>query len=98
MDPQQLLQELCRRVGLDADGQADLLPLTERAAQAPPDERRRLLALVLEALLLRAGRGARAPEGERALEEGLLLAVARALHGWSPEGGPLDPGRTLDGA
>lgn len=98
MDPQQLLQELCRRVGLDANEHADLLPLTERAVKAPPDERQRLLGLILDALLLRSGRGARAPHSESALEQGLLLAVARALHGWSPDGGPLDPDRALDGA
>lgn len=97
MDPQELLQDLCRRHGLDPGEHADLLPLTERAAEAPLDERQRLLGLVFEALRLRASRAGRAPELERAIEEGLLLAVARALHGWSPEQGPLDPGLASGG-
>jgi hypothetical protein len=83
MDPQELLAGLCRRHGLDPQEQADLLPLAERAVLGPPEDREKLMVLLGEALRLRSDRSRRPRTAGRTLDEGLLLAVARALHGWA---------------
>lgn len=87
MDPRKWLERLCHRHGLSADQHADLLPLAEKAASGPPEARQGLLALIAEALALRAARGLAGGGGRATLDESLLLEVARALHGWLPAPG-----------
>ncbi len=84
MDPHQLLQELCRRHGLQAGEHRDLLPLAEKAAGQPEPVRDRLLELIGEALRLRAERELAPRRSFAGPEQELLVDVARALHGWGP--------------
>ena len=89
MDPHDLLAELCRRHGLERAEHIDLLPLAERAVVGPLEDRERLLVLLGEALALRARKERGVLPAAASVDEGLLLAVARALHGWAAEDGPL---------
>jgi hypothetical protein len=92
MSPQSLLRRLCQRHGLPAGAGERLLPLLERAREARPAVRRRLLCLVDGALEREAAR--RTPgAADAAHEEHLLRAVAGVLHRWQGLGGD-DPERS----
>jgi len=91
MDPESLLEELCRRHGVAPRRGARLLPLVRWALKGPDETRERILAVVEETL---AGKGRRRAKSlEQAAEEAILTAVARVLHDWTPSEDILD----LDG-
>lgn len=84
MDPQVLLERLCRRHGVPPARGERLLPLVRWALESPSEVRVRILAIVEETLSWHA----RDLEGEEELasaaNQSVLLAVARVLHTWSP--------------
>ncbi len=84
-DPALKLAQLCRRHGLPDGAGARFLPMLERAANARPDQRDRLLGFVGRQLKLMAEE--RAAERQRAAirNEACLRALAPLLHTWSPE-------------
>jgi len=86
MDSELILRQLCERLGLPTDHGARLQPLVERALQAPPDVKDRILALVARRLEREAAgrrRGAVSPAEARA-DDAVLAVIARILHPWSP--------------
>ena len=106
MDANRLLEHLCARHGLSLADAQGLLPLVERALTSPKEVRERILSLVEANLAKKAGGSGEATldQLERDLDEEVLRAVAKTLHGWEPsprvrefgapgaegEGGPLD--------
>ena len=110
MDARRLLQRMCARHGLTVQDAIRLLPLIERALQAPQNVRDRILALV-EHNLTRKAAGAGAEDGpsvpsapaqgelsgpfQADLDAEILLSVARVLHGWTPSAKLLELGRVL---
>ena len=97
MTPENLLRSMCERHGLPADYGQRLLPLVRRAMEAPDEVRERILALVDGNLANRAQGEADEDEVARDLDEDILLAVARVLHGWSPSEPLFDLGSSLGG-
>lgn len=86
MDPQQFLQRMCDRHGLDTDRSERLLPLIKRALVSPRDVRERILSLVDHSLARQASSQADvSPELVfRDLDEQVLQSVAKMLHTWAP--------------
>ena len=83
-DPTRKLAQLCRRHGLpDEVGQRFLL-LMERAAQARPDLRERVLELVDRQLAQLAQERATARQQAASRNESCLKALAPLLHDWQP--------------
>lgn len=85
MDPETLLARLCDRHGVAPAQGARLLPLVRWALKGPETSRDRILAVVERAL---SGEGGSAEECKAELDlaadHAVLVAVARVLHGWSP--------------
>ena len=88
---------MCRRHGLAFDRAASLLPIVRRALEASDGVRDRLLLMVDTSLAERApGKGTQNPEAlERDLDDEVLMAVSKVLHGWRPSGKMLDLGGGL---
>ena len=88
---------MCRRHGLEFDRAASLLPIIRRALEASDGVRDRLLLMVDTSLAGRARRaGTQDPQGlERDVDEEVLMAVSKVLHGWRPSGKMLDLGGGL---
>ena len=84
MEAERLLKELCRRHGVTFEDGSALLPMVQRALQSPREARIRLLVLVEETLRFTANDSYPAALAEAAHDPNILLAVARALHDWSP--------------
>ena len=102
MDPERLLERLCRRHGVDPGDATRLRPLLERALISSPRVRTRILSLIESHLARRSEAGAppSADSVERELDEEVLVSVARTLHHWSPSqdpGGGLPPGLMPEG-
>lgn len=86
MDAERLLNRMCRRRGLAASRASELLPLVERAVTSSPRVRRKLLSLI-DRNLARRSEGdplATLESVEQELDEEVLVAVARRVHGWEP--------------
>lgn len=86
MDSDRLFNRLCERHGLDPESMADYEPLVARAIASPADVRTRILSMVEDSFARRAGGDPKATlfALERDLDEEVLQAVAKRLHGWSP--------------
>jgi hypothetical protein len=84
MEAEKLLRELCRRHEVPFEEGSTLLPMVQRALQAPRDARIRLLILVEQTLRFTAGDAYPAALVEAAHDPDILTAVAKALHDWSP--------------
>jgi hypothetical protein len=107
MTPENLLRSMCERHGLPAEYGQRLLPLVRRAMEAPDEVRDRLLALVDGNLADHAQSGPsdaedadgaqREVEIQRDIDEDVLIAVARVLHGWSPSEPLFDFGSSVGG-
>ncbi len=82
MTPREVLEKLCNRYGLSTAYGQSLLPLVERALNAPPGVRKRLLELIEGHLQREAKRRAERDKGQG--DEELLCIVSRILHPWSP--------------
>jgi hypothetical protein len=84
MEAERLLKELCRRHGVTFEEGSTLLPMVQRALQSPREARIRLLVLVEQTL--RFTTDGAYPEGlaEAAHDPNILMAVAKALHDWTP--------------
>lgn len=95
MDPQHLLEELCRRHGVPPERGARLLPLVRWALEGSASARDRILSVVEETLAQRA-MNEDSPGEIAAANRSILVAVARVLHDWTPSAGLLDMG--ADGA
>ena len=91
MDPQHLLEELCRRHGVPPERGARLLPLVRWALEGSAAARERILSVVEETLAQRALEAERPGEIEAA-NRSILVAVARVLHDWTPSAGLLGMG------
>lgn len=90
MTAETILSALCHRAGLPEAYAAHLAPAVQKALSLPPAQRDAMLALVEQDLVLRAD-GLAAEEAKYAhLDEFLILAVARALHAWTPDEGLLE--------
>ena len=85
MDAEDLLHDLCDRHGVEHSRGARLLPLVRWALRGPEDARERILAVVEKTLAASATRGAEPRELYAAADRAVLLAVARILHGWTPD-------------
>jgi AcrR family transcriptional regulator len=83
MTPDQILQSLCERYHLPPARAERLIPLIERALQAPPGVRERILELV-ESNVERESRRKKPSDRELALDERMLGVVARIIHAWNP--------------
>ncbi len=89
---------MCRRHGLEFDRAASLLPIIRRALEASDGVRDRLLLMVDTSLAERAGAAGtkKNPQGlERDVDDEVLMAVSKVLHGWRPSGKMLDLGGGL---
>ncbi len=77
---------MCQRHGLPIRSVTELAPLVERALVSPQDVRGRILEMIDDNLARRAGGDTTADNEslERDLDDEVLLAVAKKLHGWSP--------------
>ena len=85
MDPEALLASLCERHGVSPEQGARLLPLVKWALKGPEASRDRILAVVERTLSGQGGTAAeRKAELDAAADHAVLVAVARVLHGWSP--------------
>ncbi len=86
MDAQALFARLCSRHSLDPFLLSEYVPLVERALSSPDSVRERILRLVENSLSRRAGGDPSATFEalESDLDDEILQAVARRLHGWSP--------------
>ena len=95
MNPQNLLQAMCKRHGIPTKTGERLLPLIRKALEAPAEVRNRILFLVDRNLAEKA----KGIESEKRLwnelDQDVLVAVARVLHGWNPTGSLLDMGDQL---
>lgn len=97
MNAENLLRAMCERHGLSPESGARLLPLVRRALEAPHDVRDRILRLVDDNLKGSATGELEPKKLWRDLDEEVLIAVARVLHGWSPSAPMLDLGSQLGG-
>jgi hypothetical protein len=97
MNAENLLRALCERHGLPPDYGARLLPLVERALQAPEAVRDRILRLVDVNLKSCAEGRVDHEKLWRDLDQEVLVAVARVLHHWTPSEPMLDLGGHLGG-
>lgn len=97
MNPEETLATYCRRYGVPEEFGRRLLPLLERAAQAAPDVRQRILELVEQSFEKEATRRAahRTPGADT--EERVLRTVANVLHGWQPPAWVLRWGKPGEG-
>lgn len=88
---------MCRRHGLEFQRASSLLPIVQRALEASDGVRDRLLLMVDTSLAKRApGSSTQDPEGlKRDIDEEVLMAVSKVLHGWRPSGKMLDLGGGL---
>lgn len=86
MDPQQRLQSYCRRFRVDEAFGRRLLPLLERAENARPAVRKRILELVEASFEKEARLKEMREDPSTRLDESALRTIARVLHGWSPPG------------
>lgn len=95
MDADRLLTRLCERHGLDPTPLREYIPLVRRALSSPPGVRKRILAMVEDSLTRLAGGDATATleSLEVDLDEEVLDAVAKRLHGWSPKWNPATFGK-----
>ena len=86
MDPQTIVERLCRSFGVSADFGERILPLVEKAMECPEPKRKRLLALVERSFEHEAQRRAQQMSPSQLPPEDLRLVntVAGLLHGWSP--------------
>ncbi|MEO6710095.1 MAG: hypothetical protein ABI054_08835 [Planctomycetota bacterium] len=83
-DPARKLAQLCRRNGLPDSLGAGFLPLLERAANARPDLRSRVIELVDRQLQALAQDRAAARQLAAIRDEACLKALAPLLHAWQP--------------
>jgi len=97
MDPRRLLRRMCRRHGLAFERAKSLLPIVQRALEASDGVRDRLLLMVDTTLAERSPRKGRQDllALRRDLDEEVLMAVSKVLHGWRPSGKMLDLGGGL---
>ncbi|MEM6671375.1 MAG: hypothetical protein AAF726_00945 [Planctomycetota bacterium] len=86
MDAYKLLARMCERHQLDADRAKDLVPLVQRALISPNEVRSRILTMIDDVLSRRSNGDATATLAalEEDLDEEVLLAVAKKVHGWDP--------------
>jgi hypothetical protein len=92
MDPEKLLRSMCERHGLPSDYGTQLLPLIQRALEAPEEVRDRILTLIDGNLAQCARNGVQAGKLFDNLDREVLIAVARVLHHWTPSEPMLDLG------
>jgi hypothetical protein len=97
MNAENLLRAMCERHGLSPESGARLLPLVRRALEAPNDVRDRILRLVDDNLKGSAPGHVEPDKLWRDIDDEVLIAVARVLHGWSPSAPMLDLGSQLGG-
>jgi len=90
MTPDEMLREMCRRHGLPPDYAVRLIPLVRRAMDSPEEVRRKILAMVDGNLAQHAADLEERSEAEHDPEEGVLVAVARLMHHWTPSETVLD--------
>ncbi len=83
MTPHSILRDLCDRYGLSPAHGERLLPLVERALNAPPGVRERILELV-EGNLERESKRLAASAAMDPAERLVLSTVAKVVHNWSP--------------
>jgi len=92
MNPHRFIEQLCRRYGVSPDFGKRLRPLVERAQNADPEKKARILDLVTRSFEQEARRRKErtipTPKVPRLTEEELkvLRTVATILHNWSPPG------------
>lgn len=97
MTPEALLQAMCKRHGLSPDSGESLLPLVKKAVESPPEIRNRILFLVDRNLASKAKGVADEKRLWNELDNDVLVAVAKVLHGWHPSGEILNMGDQLKG-
>jgi hypothetical protein len=86
---------MCARHGLPYEQARQLVPLVQRALEAPDAVRDRILTLV-ESNLARRVHGQESPERlTQDLDQEVLISVARILHVWSPSDKVMDMGGML---
>lgn len=83
-DPARKLAQLCRRHGLPEVMGQQFLPLMERAADARPDLRARVVQLVDRQLRAASEERASARKLAAIRDEACLKALAPLLHAWRP--------------
>jgi len=108
LDPDRILDELCRRHGVSRTFGERLRPLLDRARESNADARQRILALVERSFAQEAERVRTEARSEaRVVERKMLSSVAAILHDWEPpdwldkwsgdaEEGDGAPGENLD--
>ncbi len=86
MDAQRLFDRICKRHGIESESNAEYVPLVERAIVSPEKVRDKILLMLEDSLSRRAHGDPTATfiALERDLDDEVLLAVAKRLHGWSP--------------
>lgn len=97
MTPEDTLRALCERNHVPYGEGQRLLPIVQRALEAPIATRDRILALVDQNLQQRVTSEAGHQQLARDIEHETLLAVARVLHDWTPSEPLLGLGSTLGG-
>jgi len=83
MNPLTILSSLCAHFDVPVAKGQKLIPLIERALEAPEPIKGRILSLVKRTLKREAERH-RAAERERDLDERMLGVVAKVVHPWTP--------------
>ena len=83
MNPLKILTSLCAHFDVPVAKGQKLIPLIERALEAPEPIKGRILSLVKRTLKREAERHQTA-QRERELDERMLGVVAKVVHPWTP--------------
>ncbi len=95
MDPVRLLRRMCARHGLPYDQVEQLVPLVQRALEAPDEVRDRILTLIEGNLARRAASQECVEKLFQDLDQEVLISVARILHAWNPSQKVMEMGGIL---
>jgi len=83
MNPLTILTSLCAHFDVPVSKGRKLIPLIERALEAPEPIKGRILSLIKRTLKREAERH-KATQRESALDERMLGVVAKVVHPWTP--------------
>ncbi len=86
---------MCQRHGLPYEQASQLIPLVQRALEAPDEVRDRILTLIEGNLARRAASRENAKGLAEDLDQEVLLSVARILHAWDPSDRVMEMGGIL---
>jgi hypothetical protein len=86
---------MCARHGLPYTQAEQLIPLVQRALEAPDEVRDRILTLIEGNLARRASGKVSIERLFEDLDQEVLISVARVLHGWHPSDKVVEMGGLL---